>query len=340
MHNIRVGGVCLLLLLIAAALPFIAMAQEPQTGSSSAPQSDSTGNDAASIISKSLAAKTGQEEAVSAERVTSSRRGLKSLSSSADSSADSGAQSTASDQGSSPQTAAAPAGTDTAAESAETAGDAVPSQAAADAPMAAAEEVVTPDEIEAETVEAAAGKPELVQAETEPVEEVVTPDEIDAELEDAPVDEPETVQVEAQPEDEPETMQAEDTSLAATVTPPEEIPLGTEVSADSNASDADQSLNASLNESENETEEEDAAEEEDEEREAVNRIWREGDPTDYTWDWKSFSGFFYDMENDVGTETLNVVLDSGRTIEEGNLAYRTDGGCGAFRPASAKATSD
>ncbi len=324
MHNIRVGGVCLLLLLIAAALPFIAMAQEPQTGSSSAPQSDSTGNDAASIISKSLAAKTGQEEAVSAERVTSSRRGLKSLSSSADSSADSGAQSTASDQGSSPQTAAAPAGTDTAAESAETAGDAVPSQAAADAPMAAAEEVVTPDEIEAETVEAAAGKPELVQAETEPVEEVVTPDEIDAELEDAPVDEPETVQVEAQPEDEPETMQAEDTSLAATVTPPEEIPLGTEVSADSNASDADQSLNASLNESENETEEEDAAEEEDEEREAVNRIWREGDPTDYTWDWKSFSGFFYDMENDVGTETLNVVLDSGRTIEEGNLAYRTE----------------
>ena len=63
---------------------------------------------------------------------------------------------------------------------------------------------------------------------------------------------------------------------------------------------------------EDEVAEEDEGEEgnESEEDEAVNRIWREGDPTDYAWDWKSFSGFFYDMENDVGTETLNVMLEA------------------------------
>ncbi|HNQ55161.1 MAG TPA: S-layer protein domain-containing protein, partial [Methanothrix sp.] len=321
MHNIRVGGVCLLLLLLAAALPFNSMAQEPQTESSSASQSDNAGNDAASIISKSLAAKTSQEEGLSAEKPASSRRGLKPLGSASETSA---SQSTASNAPSSTQASAAPDTADTTAENTATAEDAASSQAAAaDVPAATAtEDTVTPDEIE--TVEAVADEPELVQAETEPTEVTdVTPDEIDAE--DNIVNEPEIARAEAQPADEPEAVQAEDTSLAAGTTPPENVSLGTEVSADSNASQTDESLNASLDESENATEEEEVAEEEEsEEYKAVNRIWREGDPTDYTWDWKSFSGFFYDMENDVGTETLSVNLDNGRTIEDGNLVYSTE----------------
>jgi len=319
MHNIRVGGVCLLLLLLAAALPFNSMAQEPQTESSSASQSDNAGNDAASIISKSLAAKTSQEEGISAEKPTSSRRGLKPLGSAAQTSP---SQSAASDTPSNTETSAAPDTTDTTTESTATAEEAPPSQAATEAPAATAiEDSVTPDEIE--PAEAVAEEPETAQAETEPTDQTdVTPDEIDAA--DNVVDEPEIAQPEAQPADEPEAVQTEDASLAAGTTPPENVSLGTEVSADSNATETDESLNASLNESENATEEEEVAEDDTEEEKAVNRIWREGDPTDYTWNWKSFSGFFYDMENDVGTETLNVVLDNGRTIEDGNLVYSTE----------------
>lgn len=319
MQNIRVGGVCLLLLLLAAALPFIAMAQEPQTQSSSAPQSDNAGNDAASIISKSLAAKTNQEEGISAEKPTSSRRGLKPLGSAAQTSS---SQSAASTAPSSTPASDAPDTADKTAENAAAADDATPTQAAADVPAAtAAADTLTPDEVD--PAEAVADEPETVQAETQPTEQAdVTPDEIDAA--DNVVDEPEIAQPETQPADEPETVQAEDTSLAADTTPPENVSLGTEVSADSNASETDESLNASLNESENATEEEEVAEDDTEEEKAVNRIWREGDPTEYSWNWKSFSGFFYDMENDVGTETLTVNLDSGRTIEDGNLVYSTE----------------
>ncbi len=319
MQNIRVGGVCLLLLLLAAALPFIAMAQEPQTQSSSAPQSDNAGNDAASIISKSLAAKTNQEEGISAEKPTSSRRGLKPLGSAAQTSS---SQSAALTAPSSTPASDAPDTADKTAENAAAADDATPTQAAADVPAAtAAADTLTPDEVD--PAEAVADEPETVQAETQPTEQAdVTPDEIDAA--DNVVDEPEIAQPETQPADEPETVQAEDTSLAADTTPPENVSLGTEVSADSNASETDESLNASLNESENATEEEEVAEDDTEEEKAVNRIWREGDPTEYSWNWKSFSGFFYDMENDVGTETLTVNLDSGRTIEDGNLVYSTE----------------
>jgi S-layer protein (TIGR01567 family) len=319
MQNIRVGGVCLLLLLLAAALPFIAMAQEPQTQSSSAPQSDNAGNDAASIISKSLAAKTSQEEGISAEKPTSSRRGLKPLGSAAQTSS---SQSAASTAPSSTPASDAPDTADKTAENAAAADDATPTQAVADVQAATAtEDTVTPDEVD--PAEAVADEPETVQAETQPTEQAdVTPDEIDAA--DNVVDEPEIAQPETQPADEPETVQAEDTSLAADTTPPENVSLGTEVSADSNASETDESLNASLNESENATEEEEVAEDDTEEEKAVNRIWREGDPTEYSWNWKSFSGFFYDMENDVGTETLTVNLDSGRTIEDGNLVYSTE----------------
>ena len=309
MHHIRVSGVCLLILLIAAALPFNVLAQE---------SSSTSGSEAASIISQSLAAKTSQEESISAEKVTT-KKGLKPLDSTAQTAAPS--SSAASDEASSPQASAAPGETETATDSAEMADDVAPSDAATNAAIAPAEETaVTPDEIETETVSPPADETEIESAEITPAEEaVVTPDEIEMETAELPANETDI---------EP----PENTSLVAAVAPPENVSLGTEVSADSNASAADESLNASLNESENATAEDEVAEEdeseegnESEEDEPVNRIWREGDPTDYTWNWKSFSGFFYDMENDVGTETLNVMVpEDGRTIEEGNLVYSTE----------------
>ncbi len=86
----------------------------------------------------------------------------------------------------------------------------------------------------------------------------------------------------------------------------------------------------------NETESEEAALEEEEEEEpeeelsTTDRIWREGkNPADYTWNPQTFSGFFYDLDDDVGTETLTVHLrESGdgydRSIEEGDLEYETN----------------
>ena len=87
------------------------------------------------------------------------------------------------------------------------------------------------------------------------------------------------------------------------------------------------SNNVSLNKSENATEEEavPAVEETDETDEPVDRIWREGISSDkYTWDYRSFSGFFYDMKNNVGTERLTVDLQGNdRSIDSGNLVYST-----------------
>ncbi|MCD6146318.1 MAG: Ig-like domain-containing protein, partial [Methanosarcinales archaeon] len=45
----------------------------------------------------------------------------------------------------------------------------------------------------------------------------------------------------------------------------------------------------------------------------------------YTWDARSFTGFYYDLDDDTSTETLNIHLDDydDRTIEEGDLTYVT-----------------
>jgi len=58
----------------------------------------------------------------------------------------------------------------------------------------------------------------------------------------------------------------------------------------------------------------------------TDRIWREGMPLEYTWTPLSFSGFFYDMDDQVGTETLTISLDSqgDRTVDSGGLVYYSD----------------
>jgi len=87
-----------------------------------------------------------------------------------------------------------------------------------------------------------------------------------------------------------------------------------------------ESVSASQNESESKSASE-STEAASEETEADNtdRIWREGiSPLTYTWTPQSFSGFFYDLKNDVGTEKLTVKLQSsGRSIDSGDLTYST-----------------
>ena len=273
MHHIKVGGACLVILLIAAALPVGVLGQAPQTASS-ASESDNAQSGASSIISQSLAAKSTQEETISAEKVARSNKGLKPL-------------------GSASQTAASES-------------PAAAEQAASPAPFAAAgeAEAAAPD-AQTDTADDAAKSEETTEianaAEEEPT---ITPDEIE-------------IAASAPSVDETEISQAEDVS-SATVTPPDNEPLGTAVSSPADASTANESQDASSMKLKMSPK-----------RRKMRKMRRKmrsrptasggGNPEDYTWNWESFSGFFYDMENDVGTETLNINLGSGRSVDSGNF---------------------
>jgi S-layer protein (TIGR01567 family) len=62
----------------------------------------------------------------------------------------------------------------------------------------------------------------------------------------------------------------------------------------------------------------------------TDRIWREGkNPEVYTWTPQTFSGFFYDLKDDVGTEKLTIKLKKSgahysRSIDSGDLVYSSD----------------
>jgi hypothetical protein len=83
MDHVRVGGVFLLLLIIAAALPINAFAQTPQPAASSASENDNPASDSASIISQGLHSESSaQAETISAETMAKRSTGLKPLGSS------------------------------------------------------------------------------------------------------------------------------------------------------------------------------------------------------------------------------------------------------------------
>ncbi|MDK2891609.1 S-layer protein domain-containing protein, partial [Methanohalophilus sp.] len=55
-----------------------------------------------------------------------------------------------------------------------------------------------------------------------------------------------------------------------------------------------------------------------------NRIWDEAEnlANPYTWDARSFSGFFYDLDTGETSESMEITIDvSGREIEQGDLVY-------------------
>ncbi len=270
MDHVRVGGVCLLLLIIAAALPISVLAQTPSVN-------DNAENGAAPIISQSLLSKSTQGETISAEKLAKRNTGLKPLASAG--------QTSKSEAPAAPEEAA---------------------NTAASAPKSNAEQAIT-------------SQPPAQDA-------TITPDTIQTE-------------VPAASNNVVETDPATQATVDATVAPPENVALGTAVSADTTALAIDEQQNESLNEtqsisnnvsandSENATEGAtiEAAKEADEDELANDRIWREGiSPDEYTWSYKSFSGFFYDMKNDVGTERLNVKLQgTSRSIDSGELTYST-----------------
>ncbi|WP_406659919.1 S-layer protein domain-containing protein [Methanolobus sp. ZRKC3] len=56
-----------------------------------------------------------------------------------------------------------------------------------------------------------------------------------------------------------------------------------------------------------------------------DRIWDEnaGQSTDYTWNAKSFSGFFYDLESGLSSETMTIT-DIDRSIGDKDIVYETN----------------
>jgi len=277
MDHVRVGGVCLLLIIIAAALPINVLAQTPS-------DNDNAADGAAPIISQSLLSKSTQGETISAEKLAKRNTGLKPLASSG--------------------------------------------QAAKSETTAATEETANT------APSAPESNSEQETAIQEPVpEEAITPDMIQTEASAEPSAEPSAIANDIATSDQTEEVAAE-----TTIAPPD-VALGTTVSADATANSITDSQNASQteteivsnnvseNKSENTTEDEvvPAVEETDETSEPADRIWREGISSDkYTWDYRSFSGFFYDMKNNVGTERLTIDLQGNdRSIDSGNLVYST-----------------
>lgn len=56
-----------------------------------------------------------------------------------------------------------------------------------------------------------------------------------------------------------------------------------------------------------------------------DRIWDEDSDQDksYTWNYLSYSGFYYDLDSGLGSEEMKIE-DIGRTIDEGKLIYTTE----------------
>ncbi|MHB8117466.1 MAG: S-layer protein domain-containing protein [Methanothrix sp.] len=270
MDHVRIGGVCLLLLVIAAALPINVLAQTPQAATISDSEKDNAANGAAPIISQSLLSKSTQGETISAEKLAKRNTGLKPLATSK-----SKAVSEDSQTSGQPKTP-----TSTAAQT--NVAKAEPAQAASTAP---------------------AEPTQKTDAAAPAADATMTPDMI------AP--------------DTATTQTSSESSLAPatneTVISPENLTLGTVV-ADGNVSQ-NESI-TSENVSEIKTSESTSSEIEF----GTDRIWRADiSPLEYTWTPQTFSGFFYDLKNDVGTEKLTVRLQtSGRSIDSGDLTYSTD----------------
>ncbi|MCL2549401.1 MAG: hypothetical protein FWE78_00390 [Methanimicrococcus sp.] len=58
------------------------------------------------------------------------------------------------------------------------------------------------------------------------------------------------------------------------------------------------------------------------EKSTGNRIWQDGMPTTYTWDARSFAGFYYDLDTGYGSESMTI-KNIGRSIGSGNISYTT-----------------
>lgn len=298
MDYFRVGGVCIAILLIAAALP-CGWAQAPQTAG------DGSAGGPAPVVSEDFFSKgSGQSEPVSPQSLMKRSSDLKPvMKPDSAGTAAQGTQTAAGQQTATSPAASAPAVAETPA-------------APEDASVAQESQATSESQVEPEVAENPEVPPvtQEVQA-PEEAQEVITPDMIPQENVTEPAEQSVAVPIVTSPPAE------------ENVTPTEAVITPDNITAENLTAE---NQTASAEAAENLTEE--AAEEEPEVEDTTgnDRIWREGiSPDKYTWTPQTFSGFFYDFDDDVGTETLTVSLSrsgSGysRTIDSGDLEYSSD----------------
>lgn len=280
MDYVRVCGACLLLLIVATALPMDVLAQTSQAATDSGAQDTNAGG-ATPIISESTPSSTAQGESTSAEKLLKRNSGLKPLK----------------------RASANPAAVQTAPEAQSTA--------------APAQETTT------EQVQAASQ--ETTQVSAAPAEETKT---VEA-AETTQSETPETTAIESEVGSQSSGASQSTIPSEVTVTPPASLTQtnSTEQEASVNETQAVENVSQNASEDQEETTAEEAAPETAAE---TDRIWRQGiSPDEYTWTPNTFSGFFYDLKDDVGTEKLTVRLhksgsDYSRSIDSGDLRYKSD----------------
>ena len=295
MDYVRIGGVCLLLMVIAAALPVNVLAQTPQTSA----------NGAAPIISQSLLSESkAQGETISAETLAKRNSGLKPLGTKSSNKA-SGVQTSA--QAQTPiSTSPAAAATVTATPS--TVSSATTGSSTATQTQSSSQAASVPAATSSSTAAAASVTPVQIAQDTG-----------------------------ASQSSSGSAAGSQNVAIArTTVTPPDNVSPGTVVSNNVTTGNSTASENLSQNgtalqlppenASENATEKQSSEATPEETEAGTDRIWREGvNPRgSYTWTPQTFSGFFYDLKNNVGTERLTIDLpSSGRSIDSNGLAYST-----------------
>ncbi len=311
MDYFRVGRACLLLMIIAVALPSV-WAQAPQGLDVGERSSEGT----APVVSEDFFTKgSGQGEAVSPESLMKRSSDLKPVK--------------APGSAAGPQSTLAPK----TPESTETAAVQETQTAEVQQPEAVQ---ATSEPVAAETVpqEEPQEVPEETTATTQE-SQATTVSEVEPEVAENPEVLPVTQEAQAQEEEviTPDMIPPENATEPAleNVTPPEVVITPDNITAENLTPDNITAENQTTQEvSGNLTDEEVAAEDAEEAGGMNDRIWREGiSPDDYTWTPQTFSGFFYDFDDDVGKESLTVHLSrSGngydRSLESGDLEYSSE----------------
>ena len=169
MDYVRIGGVCLLLMLLAAALPGDVLAQASQSSSEAAP----------SISPSLLSGSSAQESTISAETLSKRNTGLKPLGSRSSSTTSAAAASEPSKTLASNAPAAAVTQKEAAAPAAATAAatPATISQVSTSAPV----QTASSEQAASAPAESSATQTESRSATTSPAENTITPDQIDQE---------------------------------------------------------------------------------------------------------------------------------------------------------------
>lgn len=322
MDYFRVGGVCLLLIAIAVALPS-GWAQSSQTTDNSVVKlSEKSVGGAAPVVSEDFFSRGSEQgESVSPQSLMKRSSGLKPA--------------LAQGSAANPQSTSAPEKTESTASAQESmaAGQEASGQTVQPTTNAAAETTPAP----ASTEPADSSDAGNIIPEESPV---ASAEEIQPAVAEAPAATPVTQNV-ITPDMIPQENLTPRPNQSVTLNTATEMANATSpgvvasqgILTSSENITPPENLTSSVNQTQNETATENETEEQpvtavaEEPQEFTDRIWSEDrSPYQYSWGPMTFSGFFYDFKDNIGTERLDINLhksgeNASRAIDSGDLKY-------------------